>query len=108
MEMKGINQMIIFFIVIFYILNGPTFSQEKVVTNNQTKAVQLDSIQILILAKLDLIGDKISYLKLRDKQFTQYQEAVRYFNDTVLVIIQRAIDSLYIEKETLKRYLNGH
>jgi hypothetical protein len=77
-------------------------SQEKPEIKNQTEAVQLDSIQILILAKLDLIGDKISYLKLRDKQFTQYQEAVRYFNDTVLVIIQRAIDSLQTENKNLK------
>lgn len=96
----------VFTAVLFGMIN--LSSQEKPEVNNQTEAVQLDSIQVLILAKLDSIGSKISYLKLRDKQFTQYQEAVRYFNDTVLVIIQRAIDSLYIEKETLKRYLNGH
>jgi hypothetical protein len=95
-------------VILFLLFAAIVVSQEKPEVKNQTEAVQLDSIQVLILAKLDSIGDKISYLKLRDKQFTQYQEAVRYFNDTVLVIIQRAIDSLYIEKETLKWYLNGH
>jgi hypothetical protein len=100
--------LVIGIVVILFLPEIFILSQEKPEVKKQTEALQFDSIQVLILAKLDSIGSKISYLKLRDKQFTQYQEAVRYFNDTVLVIIQRAIDSLYIEKETLKRYLNGH
>jgi hypothetical protein len=116
MEMKGINQMKNYYleafsliVILFLLFAAIVVSQEKPEVKIQNRpALAGDSIQVLILAKLDSIGSKISYLKLRDKQFTQYQEAVKYFNDTVLVIIQRAIDSLYIEKETLKRYLNGH
>jgi hypothetical protein len=89
--------------VLFCLFVAIVISQEKPEVKKQTEAVQLDSVQVLILVKLDSIGNKITYLKLRDKQFTQYQAAVRYFNDTVLVIIQRAIDSLYIEKEKLKQ-----